>query len=72
MYGCKARATTLCELERLVQVENRGDEGQLVGASLACHGSTALTSSRDRPLEDPNVMFAGAVSGMLFYSVFCS
>lgn len=46
-----------------MQVENRGDEHWVVGASLACHGSSTLTSSRDRPLEDPNVMFVGAFSG---------
>jgi len=46
-----------------MQVENRSDEERVVGTSLACHGSSSLSSSRDRPLEDPNVMFAGAFSG---------
>lgn len=49
----------------LDQVENQGGEGQVMQASLACHGSSALTSSRERPLEDPNVMFVGAFSGKL-------
>ncbi|KAL0049175.1 hypothetical protein WJX82_008170 [Trebouxia sp. C0006] len=47
-----------------MQVENRSDEERVVGTSLACHGSCSLSSSRDRPLEDPNVMFAGAFSGL--------
>ncbi|DBA86334.1 TPA: hypothetical protein ACH3X2_005568 [Trebouxia sp. C0005] len=48
----------------VASIENRSDEERVVGASLACHGSSSLSSSRDRPLEDPNVMFAGAFSGL--------
>ena len=59
----KSLSTTAHDSAEVVQVENRGGEAQGLGASLACHGSTSLTTSRDRPPEDPNVMFAGAFSG---------
>ena len=35
----------------------------MVQACLACHGSSPHTSTRDRHLEDPNVLLAGAFSG---------
>ena len=54
-----------------MQVENRSGEGQVVHACVACHGSTPLTSTRDRHLEDPNVMLTGTFSGKLhFYLIF--
>lgn len=49
----------------MLQVENKSEEGQGVQTCLACHGSSPHTSSRDRHLEDPNVMLAGAFSGKL-------
>ena len=57
---------TLARYTRYVlQVENRSEEAQVVQACLACHGSSPHTSTRDRHLEDPNVMLAGAYSGKL-------
>ena len=55
----------------VLQVENRSEEVQMVQACLACHGSSPHVSTRDRHLEDPNVMLAGAFSGklQLFFSV---
>ena len=49
----------------VLQVESRSEEAQVVQACLACHGSSPHTSTRDRHLEDPNVMLAGAYSGKL-------